>query len=50
MEPQAEQTNSVVPPSPQPQPPPTTTKKHITSDIPATKPAKHPGRVASGKE
>ena len=26
-----------------------TTNKHITSDVPATKPAKHPGRVASGK-
>ena len=42
MEPQAEQTNSVVPP-------PTTTNKHITSDVTATKLAKHPGRVASDK-
>ena len=48
MKPQAEQTeqiNSVVPP---PSPPPPT-NKHITSEVPATKPAKHPGRVASGK-
>ena len=49
MEPQAEKTNSVVSPPPKPQPLPTTTNKHITSDVPATKPAKHPGRVASGK-
>ena len=49
MKPQAEQaeqtqTNSVI----VPQPPPTT-NKNITSKVPATKPAKHPGRVASGK-
>ena len=45
MEPQAqqtEQTNSVVPPT-------TTTNKHITSDVPATKPAKHPGRLPMAK-
>ena len=48
MEPQAEQTeqtNSVVPPPP----PSPTANKLITSDVPATKPEKHPGRVAAGK-
>ena len=50
MEPQGEQaeqtqTTSVVVPQP-----PTTTNKHITaSDVPTTKPAKYPARVASGK-
>ena len=42
MEPQAKQTNSAVPPW-------TTTNKLITSDVPATKPEKHPGWVAAGK-
>ena len=51
MEPQAEQaeqtqTNTVVT-ADATKPP--TTNKHITSDVLATKPAKHPGRVASGK-
>ena len=50
MEPQAEQaekteTNSVVTVDATP----TTKNKHVTSYVPATKPVKHPSRVACGK-